>query len=95
VRLGPVVWYGEDSHRSGDWKLLYREHFIVAFAAGEEIDTSGWTDHERREVVETRWWSLENLKTTDEVIYPFGLPELLAPLLSGIYPDEIVTLPPI
>jgi ADP-ribose pyrophosphatase YjhB (NUDIX family) len=95
VKLGPVVWYGEDGHRSGEWKLLYREHFIVAFAPGEAIHTSGWTDHERREVLETRWWSLADLRTTTEVIYPFGLPELLEPLLSGTYPDAIIVLPPI
>jgi ADP-ribose pyrophosphatase YjhB (NUDIX family) len=95
VRLGPVVWYGEDGHRSGDWKLVFREHFIVAFADSEEIDTSGWTDHERREVLEFRWWPVEELRRTDEVIYPFGLADLLEPIVSGIYPDELVTLPPI
>ena len=95
VRLGPVVWYGEDGHRSGDWKLLFREHFIVAFAPTEDIDPSGWSEHERREILETRWWALDDLRTTDEVVYPFGMADLLEPLLDGRYPSEIVTLPAI
>lgn len=95
VRLGPVVWYGEDGHRSGDWKHLFKEHFILAFAATETLDQAGWTDHERREILETRWWTLEDLRVTEEVIYPPGLADHLPPLLAGRYPTEILTLPSI
>ena len=93
VRLGPVVWYGEDGHRSGDWKFVFKEHFIVAFASTEALDKSGWTDHERREILETRWWTIEDLRTTDDVIYPPGLADHLRPVLEGQYPAEILMLP--
>ncbi len=95
VRLGPVVWYGEDSHRSGDWNALYKEHFIVAFAPTETVDDGGWTEHERQQVVETRWWTIDSLRQSTERIYPFGLADLLEPIMDGIYPTEIVSLPPI
>jgi ADP-ribose pyrophosphatase YjhB (NUDIX family) len=95
VSLGPVVWYGEDGHRSGDWKHVFREHFILAFAPDEEISHDGWTEHERRQVLETRWWSLQELRSTSEVIYPLGLADLIEPLLNGVYPEEIVVLPSI
>ncbi len=93
VRLGPVVWYGEDGHRSGDWKIVFKEHFILAFSPTEAIDRAGWTDHERREILETRWWSLEDLRTSKDVVYPFALADHLQPLLAGDYPAEILTLP--
>lgn len=95
VRLGPIVWYGEDGRRSGDWKILFKEHFILAFAGTEAVEDGGWTEHERRQILETRWWTLEDLRASDEVIYPPGLAALLEPLLRGDYPDGIVTLPPI
>ncbi len=95
VRLGPVVWYGEDSHRSGGWNVRHREHFILAFAGSEAIQESGWTEHEQAEILETRWWRLEDLRHTDEPIYPFGLAGLLEPLLRGEHPKQVVTLPPI
>jgi len=95
VRLGPVVWYGEDSRRSGDWKLTFREHFIVAFAPIEAVDRSGWTEHEQQQILATRWWRTEDLRSTDEIIYPIGLADLLEPILRGDYPSEIVTLPAI
>lgn len=95
VRLGPVVWYGEDGHRSGDWKILFKEHFIVAFAPHETLDQSGWTDHEQREILEMRWWTIEDLRATDDVIYPPGLADNLLPVLDGRYPIDILMLPPI
>ena len=95
VRLGPIVWYGEDSHRSGGWKILFKEHFMLAFAGTETVQGSGWTEHERQQILETRWWALEDLRATDEAIYPFGLADLLEPILRGDYPSEVLTLPPI
>lgn len=95
IRLGPVIWYGEDGHRSGDWRFLFKEHFIVAHAPSEIIDRRAWTEHERRSILETRWWALEELRTSQEAIYPFGLAELAAPVLRGDYPAALVTLPSI
>lgn len=95
VRLGPIVWYGEDRHRSGDWKILFKEHFILAFAPAETIQTGGWTEHERGQILETRWWKVEDIRSSEEAIYPFQLADLLEPLTRGEYPSEIVTLPPI
>ena len=95
VGIGPVVWYGEDSHRSGDWKITFKEHFILAFAPTETIIDRDWTEHERNQIIEMRWWTIEELRTTTETIYPVGIADLLEPLLSGNYPVEIVNLPPI
>jgi 8-oxo-dGTP pyrophosphatase MutT (NUDIX family) len=95
VRLGPVVWYGEDSQRSGDWKITFKEHFILAFAPTETISDHGWTEHERNQIIEMRWWAIEELRGTTETIYPLGIADLLERLLSGNYPAEIIKLPPI
>jgi ADP-ribose pyrophosphatase YjhB (NUDIX family) len=95
VRLGPIVWYGEDAHRSGDWGVTFQEHFIVAHAPTEDLDTHGWTDHERRQIIEMRWWSLEELQVSTDRIYPFNLASLITPVLAGAYPEEIIVLPPI
>ena len=95
VRLGPVVWYGEDSHRGRDWKVVFKEHFILAFASTEAIDGNGWSDHERREILETRWWSVEDLRMSKDTVYPFDLAAYLEPPLVGDYPAGILTLPKI
>lgn len=93
LRLGPVVWYGEDGHRSGDWGIVFQEHFIVAYAPGEELDTSRWTDHERDQILETRWWTAPEIRASQELIYPFGLADLLEPILTGVFPQKPLVLP--
>jgi len=95
VRLGPVVWYGEDSHRSGDWGITFKEHFVVAHSASEELHFDQWTEHERRQILEMRWWELEALRSSEERIYPFGLARLLEPILAGEYPSSLLVLPSI
>jgi 8-oxo-dGTP pyrophosphatase MutT (NUDIX family) len=56
------------------------EHFFVACVDVLDVgkvDVSGWTDVERRSVVEQRWWTVAQLRATDETFYPVELPELL------------------
>lgn len=95
VRLGPVVWYGEDSARSGDWGLTYREHFIVAHAPTETLGHGAWTEHEQAQILERRWWSLPDIGASAETIFPRNLAVHLKPILAGDYPLAMITLPPI
>jgi hypothetical protein len=40
-----------------------------------------------------RWWSIDELATTDEIVYPYELVPLLTELLAGQRPAEPVVLP--
>jgi 8-oxo-dGTP pyrophosphatase MutT (NUDIX family) len=42
-----------------------------------------WTETERRVMVRHRWWSVEELRTTDEIVFPERLAECLEERLSG------------
>ena len=44
--------------------------------------SAGWSDTERATMVGHRWWSIEELRTTKETVYPEGLPDLLEELLG-------------
>ncbi len=35
-----------------------------------EPEVAGWTDVERRTIIEHRWWSQRELATTAETVYP-------------------------
>ncbi|WP_337268624.1 NUDIX hydrolase [Oryzifoliimicrobium ureilyticus] len=89
VSLGPVVWYGEDSIRSGNWGITYKEHFIVAHSQTEDLCKDGWTEHEHRQITQMRWWSVEEIRQSRDAIYPLGLHDLLIPILAGDYPAEL------
>ncbi|MDQ1644192.1 MAG: hypothetical protein QOJ50_376 [Cryptosporangiaceae bacterium] len=57
-----------------------REWFFVVRADRREIDTSGFTDLERRSIDGHRWWTGAELAVTAETVYPEVLVELLASL---------------
>ena len=67
---------GENHH-------TYTDHFYKLEIADFYLDDSGWTDDERRDVLEYRWWSLAELKVTQEQIAPHGLAELIASHFSN------------
>ncbi len=62
---------GENHH-------TYTDHFYKLQVTDFELDDSGWTDDERRDVLEYRWWSVPELIATGELIAPHGLANLIA-----------------
>ena len=48
---------------------------------------------EREQVTGHRWWSVDELVSTDAIVFPRGLGPLVARLLAGDYPRQPVELP--
>jgi 8-oxo-dGTP pyrophosphatase MutT (NUDIX family) len=61
---------GENHH-------TYTDHFYKLVVDDFVLDSSGWTEDERRDVLDYRWWSLAELIETGEQIAPHGLVELI------------------
>jgi 8-oxo-dGTP pyrophosphatase MutT (NUDIX family) len=65
-----------------------RETFFLVRVASHQVDTAGWTQVERDSVDAFRWWSLDELAITEDVVYPRRLGPELARLLADGVPDE-------
>lgn len=63
---------GTDYHQDNEFFAVRVQH--------HDVDITRFTDLEVTFVVEHRWWSLEDLRTTTDTVYPECLPELLAGL---------------
>ena len=61
----------------------YVDHFYKLVVDDFELDDSGWTDDERRDVLDYRWWSVTELLATGEQVGPHGLAELVASHFSS------------
>src|SRR6185437_8157899 len=58
----------------GDWIEQDEAFYLVRVDAPEGgLDTSGRNDLERRSLTELRWWTVDELATTRDVVYPEGL----------------------
>lgn len=73
---GPV--YDQEMDFTFEGELLHQyEQFFVAHVSEFSINPEGWTDLERRTMLESRWWSLKELVATSAKIYPENLAELV------------------
>ncbi len=80
--LGPVVF-----RRIAEFEfegVHYRQHeeMFSVRCRRFTLDDSGWSEVERRSVLEHRWWTLADLVATDETLHPAELPQILRALLS-------------
>ena len=74
-KLGEIA--GRWAWGDGQNHHTYVDHFYKLQVEDFELDDSGWTEDERRDVLEFRWWTLAELKATGEQIGPHGLAELI------------------
>ena len=89
ARLGPVVWCGEAMLADREQRPVhFKERYIVAWTKGGALSRAGWLPHEHELTDDLRWWTLEELRRTDAVVYPLGLAELLPDVLAGRFAPE-------
>lgn len=89
ARLGPLVWTGEAMlHDRKRRPVHFKESYIVAWTKGGPISRAGWLPLEREFVDDVRWWTIEELMSTAERLYPEALAELLPDVLAGRFPPS-------
>ena len=81
AELGPVVL-----HRVAEFSFEGQDHrqtedFYFCRVDSDVVVTTGWTELERRSMTEHRWWTVEDLERTADVVHPEQLAALLAELL--------------
>jgi 8-oxo-dGTP pyrophosphatase MutT (NUDIX family) len=84
---------------SGQWQdasgttVTTTNWYFFARAASSRVDLSGQGDSERRDLLGHRWWTTAELHTTQDLVFPVGLADLLRRLLAGDKPQAPVRLP--
>ncbi|GAA0801055.1 NUDIX hydrolase [Spirilliplanes yamanashiensis] len=75
--LGAPVWHETtDFPFDGVWYRQEQDFFLVRVESWE-VDTAGFDDVEKVSVDDHRWWSVPELATTAEKVYPLDLVPLL------------------
>jgi len=59
------------------------ERYFVVRTMAAEFDPDGWSDLERRIMVESRWWGISDLLATADTVFPENLSEILAKALKA------------
>lgn len=73
--IGPIA-VRHVVHGYSDQVVEQDETFFLAFLDEFEVDTAAFTADEKLTILEHRWWSHDDLRHTDEWIWPHELVEL-------------------
>ncbi len=79
---GPVFEQEMDFAFEGE-PLHQYEQFFVAHVKEITLRSDGWSELEKRMMLESRWWSLDELIATSDTVYPDELPDLVRAQLSS------------
>jgi 8-oxo-dGTP pyrophosphatase MutT (NUDIX family) len=77
--LGPVVLTRSVAFDFDGLRIEQDETFFLTRvrSTGDRFDTSGWNEIERRALSGLRWWTLDELETTEQTYFPEDLVNLL------------------
>jgi 8-oxo-dGTP pyrophosphatase MutT (NUDIX family) len=92
VPLGGLIWRHDHVLAMAGEPMLFRERYVLAYAASEEFSTAGFTEAERAFVHDMRWWSADEIAATQETIFPVGIATLLPDVIAGRLPPEPIDL---
>lgn len=90
--LGPKVWIRTLDLIVGGEPRRLLEHYFLAQAPHEGVVDHHWTELERQVVTAMRWWTVEEIAASDEVIFPADLPLRLPAVLAGELPESPLIL---
>jgi len=91
--LGSPVAYGGGYADLGWVEGTFRDDYFFHRVDSHTVDVSGMEREESRTMLGHRWWTLEEIASTDEVVYPWGLVELVTDLIAGRRRAQSVELP--
>lgn len=60
---------------SGELVLAYERFYLIRIDH-EDISTYGWTENEKSLIDNYHWWDLNELRNTDDIVYPSNIPDI-------------------
>jgi len=88
IDLGPVVWFGEFDLVLDGILTHLKQTFIVAKTKQNRVSFANLNTWENRSFQALKWFSIDQIKNSKEIIYPVGLSEYLKDIISGKYPQN-------
>ena len=88
VTFGPNVWYGAFDLVYAGTLTRINEQFVVAYTDKSELTMQNLTALEKKVIKEIRWFSIEEIQKSKEIIYPIELSHLLPDILAKQFPEK-------
>ena len=92
LEMGPLVWQGTVNLLKNDKPLAIRQFFFAVYTKAENLKFSQLDNWETSHLKNIRWFSLDEIKNSQETIYPIGLSEVLPDILEKKFPQQPIEI---
>ncbi len=79
----PAAWFLEHEMMRGGEPHLMKEWFFRAVTTTTALDDSRQTIEERQVIVGEKWWPVDEIETTDQIILPEELRTVIRAIAEG------------
>jgi 8-oxo-dGTP pyrophosphatase MutT (NUDIX family) len=83
VELGPVIATRVASFEFERRRFRQSESFFAVNVEAFAPQHHGWDEVEQRALLGHRWWTVDELRATDEAVYPSELADVVQAVLDG------------
>lgn len=90
IQLGGQIAERSKEHQVGGQDVRQVERYYLARIAADDVDPVRATQPD--EIQARRWWTLDELRSTSETVYPIGLSDLITGILVAGAPERPVVL---
>ncbi len=73
-------------------KVQSEERFYLVRLDGEEFSYAGWTESENKRMTAGKWWSVEEIRQSEETFFSEDILEILERLSQGEIPNEPIEI---
>jgi 8-oxo-dGTP pyrophosphatase MutT (NUDIX family) len=88
-QLGPVVATRVANFEFDHRQYRQTEYFFAAEVPAFTPRNDGWEEVERRALLDQRWWTVDELRATNQTVYPSELADLVETVLEHEVGDVI------
>lgn len=92
VEFGNIVWKGDLTLIMSGIQTLIKQQFIVAKTKATKVTLNNLTPEEKPVAKSLKWFSINEIKNSNEIIYPVGLDKYLSELLASSTPQNPITI---
>ncbi len=94
VEIGEPAWYGEVDLMMHRILTRVKQSFVPARTSGTNVSLENLTEEEKPVCTKLEWFSLEQIRNCEDIIYPVLLtePQYLPAIINGNYPKEIMPI---
>lgn len=92
LEIGPIVFKGKMIFNINGEPNDMRQPFVVVRTSTSEVSLENLTEEEKPVLKRLKWFSYDEIKNCDEIIYPVVLPDYLKDIIDNKYPREVLEI---